>query len=98
MEKLNYMAVIRPDITFTVSVMSQFFSTEHYPLRGGNENFEVPEESSGRGLLYLDREHTRVASFSDTDWAKCYFARRSTTRNCVFLGENLVMKKQKSRV
>ena len=45
--KLNYLTVIRPDITFTVSNNESIFvSTEDYSLGGDNESFEVPEESS----------------------------------------------------
>ena len=46
MEKLNYLIVIRSDITFAVSVVIQFLpasrvvSTEGYPLESGNENFK----------------------------------------------------------
>jgi len=55
------------------------------------------KKAPGRGLLYSDQRHTRIAGFSDADWAGCPFDRRSTTGYCVFLGGNLVSWKSKKQ-
>jgi len=58
-EKLNYLAIIKPNITFTVSVISQFLSTPSHPLGGGNKNFEESEESSReRASLFRSEIHS----------------------------------------
>ena len=77
--KLSYLMMTRPAITFAVSVVGIFVNTEDYPLGGGNEDFELFEESSREGFLYSHHGHVRVANFSDVDWAWCPFDRRSTT-------------------
>jgi len=90
-KKLNYLTVTKPNITFAISVVSHFLSasrTTHLEvviriLRYLKKDLRI-------GLFYSDHGHTRVAGFSDTDWAGCLFDRRLTTEYCVFLGENLV--------
>jgi len=74
-----------------------FISTEDYPLEGGNKNFEISEESSKyRASLFILGTHP-VAGFSDAYCTECPFDRKSITRYCVFLGENL-HEKIRSRV
>ena len=53
MEKLNYLTVTRPDITFTVSVVSQFLSASKTTLGGDNEDFEVSEEISRERVFFI---------------------------------------------
>ena len=96
--KLNYLTVTRPDISFAVSVVSQFLSapmTTH--LEAILRILRYLKKAPGRGLLYSDQRHTRIAGFSDADWAGCPFDRRSTTGYCVFLGGNLVSWKSKKQ-
>ncbi|KAL3502088.1 hypothetical protein ACH5RR_036537 [Cinchona calisaya] len=92
--KLNYLTATRPDITYPVSIMSQFMSsprTTHWAaleqilcyLKG------VPR----RGILYSNHSHSRIECFSDADWTCSKIDRRSTTGYCVFVGDNLVSKK-----
>ena len=78
--KLNYLPA--------VSIVSQSLRTTN--LKTIMRILRYLQKASGRGLLYLDHEHTRVADISDANWAGCLFDRRSITRYCVFLGENLV--------
>ncbi|GAV83561.1 hypothetical protein CFOL_v3_27007, partial [Cephalotus follicularis] len=83
--------VTRPDISFHVSVVSQFLSSPR------SSHWDVVirilgylKGSPGCGLLYCDHSHYRVEGFSDADWARSPFDRRSTTGYCVFVGDNLV--------
>ena len=48
--------------------------------------------------MYSDCSYNRVAGFSDADWAGCPIDKRSTTRYCIFVGENLVSWKSKKQV
>jgi hypothetical protein len=95
-EKLNYLTVTRSDITFAESVASHFLQsprTTH--LEAVMSILRYLKKTPGRGLLYSDQGHTRVAGFSDTDWAGCYFDKRSTIGHCGFLRGNLVSWKNK---
>jgi len=58
--KLNHMSVTRPDITFIISAVSQFFSapkTAH--LEAIMRILRYPKKLQ-RGLLYSNHEHTRA--------------------------------------
>jgi len=73
-EKLNYLTVIRSDITFTVSIVSQFLSaprTTH--LEAVIRVLRYLNKAPGRGFFYSDHGHIRVTGFSDTDWEWCLF-------------------------
>ena len=88
--KLNYLTVTRPNITFAVSVVSQFLTasrTAH--LEAVMKILRNLKKALRRGLLYSDQKHIRVAGFSDTDWTRCHFD-RSQPQDIVFLKRNLV--------
>ncbi|XP_028785728.1 uncharacterized protein LOC114741636 [Neltuma alba] len=89
--KLNYLTMTRPDITYLVSILSQFMvsptinqweALEHvlYYLKG----------SPGRGTLYRNHGHTNIECFCDADYGGSKATRRSITRYCVFVGGNLI--------
>ncbi|GAV63858.1 hypothetical protein CFOL_v3_07376 [Cephalotus follicularis] len=91
-DKLNYLTITRPNISFYVSVASQFMS--------------VPRTTHWQAVLnivrYLkgapDRELIfQVTGYSDADWAGCPVDRRSTSGYCVFLGGNLMSWKSKKQ-
>ncbi|XP_020245333.1 uncharacterized protein LOC109823458 [Asparagus officinalis] len=92
--KLNYLTVTRPDITFTVSVVSQFFSaprTTH--LNAVMRILRYLKNAPGRGILYSDQGHTKIAGFFDAYWVGCSFDRRFTTRYCLYRMKFGVIKK-----
>jgi len=92
---LNYLIMIRPDITFKVSIVNQFLlapMTTH--LEAVMRILGYLKKALGRWLLYSDLEHTRVASFSDADWARCPFDRKLTIRYYVFLERKSCVKKK----
>ena len=96
--KLNYLTVTRPDISFPVSVVSQFLNS---PCEGHWEAviriLKYIKGAPGKGLLYEDKGHTRVVGYSDADWAGSPSDRRSTSGYCVFLGGNLISWKSKKQ-
>ena len=66
--KLNYLTVTRPDIAYSVSVVSQYMSS---PIV---DHWVVVEQilcylkgAPGRGILYGNHEHNRPECFTDAD-------------------------------
>ncbi|GAV61090.1 hypothetical protein CFOL_v3_04618 [Cephalotus follicularis] len=89
--KLNYLTVTRPDIAFSVSVVSQFLASPK--ITHWNAVIRILrylKGNPGRELVYRYYGHRRVKGFSDADWAGSPVDRRSTTGYCVFVGGNLV--------
>ena len=96
--KLNYLTITRPDVTFSVSFLSQFMGD---PTVGQWEALEhvlrYLKQSPGRGILYKNYGHTDIECFCDADHAGCKKTRRSTTGYCVFVGGNLVSWRSKKQ-
>ena len=83
--KLNYLTVTRPDIAYSVSVVSQYMSSSTV------DNWAVVEHilcylkgALGLGILYSNHGHNRVECFIDADWVGSKEERRSTSGHCVF--------------
>ena len=89
--KLNYLTVIRPDITHSVSIVSQYMSSPTV------DHWVVVEQilcylkgAPGHGILYSNHGHNRLECFTEADWAGSKEDRRSTSRYCVFVRGNLI--------
>ena len=69
--KLNYLTVTRPNISFAISVVSQFLNSpcdDHW-----NAVICIIKDikgSLGKGLLYGHNNPTKVVCYSDADWAR----------------------------
>ena len=96
--KMNYLTVTRPDIAYSVSIVSQFMSapTIHH-WKALEQILCYLKGAPGLGLLYRKSGHTHIECFSDADWAGSKVDRRSTTGYCVFVGGNLVSWKSKKQ-
>ena len=89
--KLNYLTITRPDISFPVSVVSQFLQSpcdSHWDavvciLR-------YIKGTPSQGVLYENRGHTQVVGYSDADWTGSPTDKRSKSGYCVFIGGNLI--------
>nr|ABN08283.1 hypothetical protein MtrDRAFT_AC155889g9v2 [Medicago truncatula] len=78
--KLNYLTVTRPDITFVVSVVSQFLNApcdDHWNVV--IRILKYIKNAQGKGLLYENKGNTKVVGYSDADWAGSPADRRSTS-------------------
>ena len=94
--KLNYLIVTRPDIAYSVSVLSQYMSSPTISHWATVEHILCYlKEAPGRGILYKKHGHTKIECFFDADWARSKEDRRSTSGYCVFFGENLISWKSK---
>ena len=78
--KLIYLTITRPDITFAVSLVSQFMhapTTDHLHLV--KRILRYLKGSIGRGILMKKNDHTQVIGYCDADWAGNQIDRKSTT-------------------
>ena len=89
--KLNYLTITLPDISFSLSVVSQFLQS---PC---DSQWDVVirilryiKSTPGQGGLYENRGHTQVVGYTDADWAGSPTNRRSTLGYCVFIDGNLI--------
>jgi hypothetical protein len=83
--------VTRPDITFVVSVVSQFLNApcdDHW--NAVIRILKYIKSAPGKGLLYENKGNTQVVGYFDVDWADSPADRRSTSGYCVLIGGNLI--------
>ena len=76
--KLNYLTITRPDISFPVSVVSQFLQSpcdSHWDAVV--RILRYIKGTPGQGVLYENRGHTKVVGYSDADWVGSPTDRRS---------------------
>ncbi|KAK2418425.1 putative mitochondrial protein [Trifolium repens] len=96
--KLNYLTMTRPDISFPVSVVSQFLNSpcdNHW--NAVIRILKYIKGLPGKGLVFTDRGNTNIIGYSDADWAGDASDRRSTSGYCVFIGGNLISWKSKKQ-
>lgn len=94
--KLNYLQVTRPDISFPVSVVSEFKDSPCDSL--WDAVIRIFRSATGKGLLFKDRGHEQIVGYTDADWAKSHADSPFTSGYFVLVGGNLVslkIKKQK---
>ncbi|XP_028776811.1 uncharacterized protein LOC114733506 [Neltuma alba] len=96
--KFNYLTVTRPNITYPVSVLSQFMVSPTIRQWEALEHvFHYLKGSLGHGILYKNHGHTDIECFCDADHGGSKATRRSTTGYCVFVGGNLVSWRSKKQ-
>ena len=89
--KLNYLTITRPDISFPVSVVSQFLQSpcdSHWDA--AVRILCYVKGTLGQGVLYENKSHTQIVGYSDADWACSLTDKRSISGYCVFIGGNLI--------
>nr|GEY47853.1 reverse transcriptase domain-containing protein [Tanacetum cinerariifolium] len=71
-ERLLYLSMTRPDISYAVQHLSQFVSSPKEPhLQAATHLLRYLKGSINKGLYYPVQSNLRVAGFSDADWTSC---------------------------
>jgi len=97
--KLIYLSHTRPDISYGVSLVSQFMhcpSKDHMEAVG--RILRYLKSAPGRGLMFSKNGHLDIEGYTDADWAGNLFDRKSRSSYFTFVGGDLVTwrsKKQK---
>lgn len=96
--KSIYLTVTRPDITYAVSVVSQFMHAPRQPhFDAMCRILRYLKGAPGQGLLYKSSSSLTVTGFSDANWAGSRTDRWSTSGYCTFVGGNLVTQRSKKQ-
>ncbi|XP_070031131.1 uncharacterized mitochondrial protein AtMg00810-like [Nicotiana tomentosiformis] len=96
--KLNYLTITRPDISFVVSVVSQFLQSScdsHWDA--AIRILRYVKGSPGQGLLYENKGHADIVGYSHADWAGSSSDRQSTSGYCILIKGNLISWKSKKQ-
>ena len=96
--KLIYLSHTRPDIGFSVSVVSQFMNNpneEH--LEAVYRILRYLKMTPGKGLFFGKSNKKSVEIYSDADWAGSITDRRSTTGYCSYVWGNLITWRSKKQ-
>jgi hypothetical protein len=89
--KLNYLTITRLDISYAVSVVSQFLEAPRVShWEAVTQIIWYVKRQPGLGILYRPNGHLKVEGFIDADWVGSPSDRWSTTGYCTFFGGNLV--------
>lgn len=78
--KLIYLTHIRSDITYAMSVVSQFMhapSEEH--MNAVYRILRYLKSATGNALLYSKNEAPTIEGYTDTDWVRDQSTRKSTS-------------------
>ncbi|RVW74766.1 Retrovirus-related Pol polyprotein from transposon TNT 1-94 [Vitis vinifera] len=96
--KLIYLSHTRPDIGFSVSVVSQFMNnpTEKH-MTTVIRILRYLKMTPGKGLFFQRTTKKEIEIFSDADWAGSVTDRRSTSGYCSFVWGNLVTWRSKKQ-
>ncbi|KAM2530612.1 hypothetical protein PS1_028457 [Malus domestica] len=96
--RVIYLSLMRPDIAYAVSVVSQFMhspSEDHIAVV--MQILSYLKGAPGKGLIFRKHGHMEVKGYTDADWAGNITDRRSTSGYFTFVAGNLVTWRSKKQ-
>ncbi|WVZ68266.1 LOW QUALITY PROTEIN: hypothetical protein U9M48_017225 [Paspalum notatum var. saurae] len=88
---LQYLTLTRPDLAYAVQQVCLFMHDPREPhLALIKRILRYVKGTLSTGLHLGKSSPQSLTAYSDVDWAGCPDSRRSTSRYCVFLGDNLI--------
>ncbi|RVW73678.1 Retrovirus-related Pol polyprotein from transposon RE2 [Vitis vinifera] len=96
--RLIYLAVTRPDLAYSVHVLSQFMQEpriEHW--EAALRVIRYLKGTPGQGILLRADSDLSLQGWCDSDWAACPVTRRSLSGWLVFLGQSPISWKTKKQ-
>ncbi|XP_040996209.1 uncharacterized mitochondrial protein AtMg00810-like [Juglans microcarpa x Juglans regia] len=96
--KLIYLTNTRPDLNYSVNLLSQFMATPRVPHYNAIlKVLRYVKATPGQGLYFPASSKLELVAYSDANWGNCPDTRRSTTGFCVLLGQSLISWKSKKQ-
>lgn len=98
MGRLMYLAITRPDISYTLIKLCQYSSAPRDAhLRAAHKLLRYLKGTAGQGIFYAADGNFDLRGFADADWGSCPDSRRSITGYAMFLGDSLVTWRSKKQ-
>ncbi|KAD0786919.1 hypothetical protein E3N88_43719 [Mikania micrantha] len=96
--RLLYLQATRPDITYSVNVLSQFVADPREPhLEAAIRVVRYLKTTLGQGIMLPKEGGTQLVAYCDSDWMGCPLTRRSRTGYLLVLGGAPVSWKSKKQ-
>lgn len=96
--RLIYLAVTRPDLAYSVHILSQFMQSpriEHW--EAAQRVVKYLKGTPGQGILLRADSPLILSGWCDSDWAACPLTRRSLSGWIVYLGNSPISWKTKKQ-
>ncbi|GKA12371.1 retrovirus-related pol polyprotein from transposon TNT 1-94, partial [Tanacetum coccineum] len=96
--KLIYLIITRPDICYTLQLLSQFMqNATSVHMQVVKHLLRYLLNFPGQGILLTHHSKAHLTTYCDSDWASCPMTRRSTTGYCILLGDSPISWKSKKQ-